>query len=182
MTHSFYSTYISPSLRDEPRQGEGSAMINLDSYEILFLVNAFILQLILIFHFALRKRRFELALRYGWIVYALSIPAAILSIYFLRRGVNWSLWMGGFIYLVWALYGYAVEYVLGIEWRSSLRWSIFVPYVILYLATVMFYWWPIGLIDKPLWYVFAVLFIISTYLNVTSHERPGRLLQNEKSG
>lgn len=145
-------------------------MFGLDNYQILFLLNAFLFQLILVVHFALRKWRFGLAMRYGPIVYALSIPSVALSIFLYNRGVDYSFWLGGFIYFVWALYGFSVEYILRIEWRSSLRWSILVPYVMLYLATVMFYWWPVGFIYKPLWYVCAVLFLVSTGLNVTSHK------------
>jgi hypothetical protein len=151
-------------------------MLSLDNNQVLFVVTAFLFQVILIVHFALRKWRFELAMRYGRIVYALSIPAAILSIILLRSGMDWYHWLGGFIYLVWALFGYNVEYIHGIEWRNSLRWPILVPYVILYLSTVMFYWWPVGFVYKPLWYVYTVLFLISTYLNVTSHKNTGRLL------
>ena len=73
---------------------------------------------------------------------------------------------------MWAVFGYTVEYVKRIRWRNPIRWSVFGPYVFLYLATVMFYWWPLGLISRPLWYVYAVLFIISTTLNVTSHKGP----------
>ena len=146
-------------------------MFGLEIYQSLFLLNAFLFQLILIVHFALRKWQFNLAMRYGQIVYALSLPAVILSTILLRAGKDWSLWLGGFIYLVWAIYGYSVEYFMHIEWRSSVRWPILVPYVILYLATVMFYWWPIALVYKPLWYIYAVLFLVSTYLNVTSHRK-----------
>jgi hypothetical protein len=152
----------------------------MENYQILFLLNAFLVQLILIVHFTLRKWRFNLAMRYGPIVYALSIPSFILSIFLYNRGVGYSFWLGGIVYLVWAWYGFSVEYILRIEWRNSLRWPILVPYVILYLATVMFYWWPLALIYKPLWYVFAVLFLISTYLNVTSHKRSNSVTANEK--
>ena len=145
-------------------------MFDLDLYEILFLTSAFILQLILVTHFALRKWRFGQAMRFGRIVYALGIPYAILSIFLLRNGMQWFFGLGGFIYLAWAIFGYTIEYVKRIEWRNSLRWSILIPFVILYLATVMFYWWPLALIYKPLWYVYTVLFLINTYLNVTSHK------------
>ena len=155
-------------------------MLNLDNDQILFLVNAFLLQLILIIHFNLRRWRFGLALRYGRIVYALSIPSAIVSLFFLRSGKTWVLWLGGFIYLVWAIYGYIVDYVKKIEWRRSLRWSIVVPYAILYLATVMFYWWPLAVVYKPLWYVFTILFIISTYLNASSHNNGSPVLSTRK--
>jgi hypothetical protein len=99
----------------------------------------------------------------------LSVPAAAVSVLLLVGGKAWSLWLGGFIYLAWAIFGYVVEYVLRIQWRSPIRWATFGPYVILYLAAVMFYWWPLGLISRPLWGIYAGLFILSTLLNVMSH-------------
>ena len=147
-------------------------MIGLDNLEALFVVTAFLFQIVLIIHFALRKWSFDIVLKYGWIVYALSVPAVVVSVILLLGGVTWSLWLGGFIYLIWAIYGYTVEYTKGIRWRNPMRWSIGGPYVFLYLATVMFYWWPLGLISRPLWYVYAVLFIVSTVLNATSHKGP----------
>ena len=147
-------------------------MLGLDSLEFLFVVSAFLFQIILNIHFALRKWHFDLAMRVGWIVYALSVPAATVSVLLLLGGKPWSLWLGGFIYLIWATLGYIVEYVKDIQWRNPIRWSIFAPYIFLYLATVMFYWWPLALICRPLWYVYAVLFIISTILNITSHNEP----------
>jgi hypothetical protein len=146
-------------------------MFGLDYLDSLFVISAFLFQIILIIHFALRKWSFDLALRYGPIVYSLSILASAVSIFILSGSKPWPFWLSGFIYLLWAIFGYNVEYVKEIEWRNSLRWPILVPYVILYLATVMFYWWPLALISKPLWYVYAVLFIISTILNVTSHRK-----------
>jgi hypothetical protein len=145
-------------------------MFSTQNLEILFVAWAFLFQTILIVHFALRKWHFDLAMRYGWIVYALSVPAAMLSLICLINGQSWYLWLGGFVYLVWAIYGYTVEYVRRIQWRSPAHWSILGPYVTLYLATVMFYWWPLALIYKPLWYAYAVLFVISTILNITSHQ------------
>ena len=146
-------------------------MFGADILETLFVISAFLFQVILIIHFALRKWRFALAMRYGWIVYLLGFPAAALSLFILLAGKSWYLWLSGFIYLVWAIYGYSVEYVRGIQWRSPINWSVLGPYLILYLATVMFYWWPLALIYKPLWYIYAVLFVTSTILNVTSHQR-----------
>ena len=144
-------------------------MLGLDSLEFLFVVSAFLFQIVLNIHFALRRWHFDLAMRYGWIVYALSVPAATVSLLLLLGGKPWSLWLGGFIYLIWATLGYTVEYVKDIQWRNPIRWSIFAPYIFLYLATVMFYWWPLALISRPLWYMYAVLFVISTILNITSH-------------
>jgi hypothetical protein len=147
-------------------------MFGLDRLEILFVIWAFLFQIILIIHFALRKWRFNTAMRYGPIVYGLGIPAAALSILLLLGGKTWSLWIGGFIYLVWGIYGYSIEYVHKIEWRNPIRWGIFGPYISLYLATIMFYWWPLALFNRPLWFVSAGLFVIATILNATSHKGP----------
>jgi hypothetical protein len=136
----------------------------------LFVVWAFAFQLTLIAHFALRKWAFErYTYRFGWIVYALGVPAALISLILLARGQPWAFWAGGFLYLVWAAFGGWIEYVRQIKWRNPPYWPVLGPYVLLYLATNMFYWWPLGLIGRPLWYAYAVLFCISTGLNVWSH-------------
>jgi hypothetical protein len=145
-------------------------MPEIDSLDILFVIWSFLFQVVLIIHFALRKWLFSrYVVKYGWIVYALALPAGLVSLVLWRAGKAWGLWLGGGIYLVWALFGYIVEYVKKVEWRRAIRWSILGPYVLLYLATVMFYWWPLALISKPLWYVYGILFVIATVLNVTSH-------------
>ncbi|MCL7454317.1 MAG: hypothetical protein M8467_14855 [Anaerolineae bacterium] len=145
-------------------------MSGLDRLDILFVAWAFFFQGVLVVHFAVRKRFFEpYTARFGWIVYALSIPAIAISVVLLLGGKTWSFWLGGFLFLAYAAYGYWVDYVKGIPWRKPLRPSIAFPYVLLYLATVMFYWWPLGLLSRPLWVAFAVLFVVGTILNITSH-------------
>ena len=144
----------------------------LDAQRLLFVVCAFLFQIILIVHFSLRKWRFPLAIRYGSLVYALGLPAAAASGLLLHAGAPWSLWLGGFLYLAWAIFGFTVEYVAKIEWRSPIRWSIFAPYIFLYLSTIMFYWFPLALVWKTLWYGYALLFILSTILNLASHKKP----------
>jgi len=145
-------------------------MTELDNLDKLFVIWAFLFQVSLIAHFAIRKPFFEsYTVKYGWIIYALCIPAVVISIFLLRGGKSWAFWLGGFLFLVYALFGYWVDYVAQIEFRSPLRPSILVPYVVLYLATVMFYWWPLGLLSRPLWFAYAILFVIATILNITSH-------------
>lgn len=147
-----------------------SNLDKLDKLDRLFVLWAFLFQIVLIAHFALRRPFFEgYTLKWGWIVYALCIPAVIISVYLWRGGKSWSFWLGGFLFLVFAAFGYWVDYVTRIPWRNPLQWSILIPYVILYLATVMFYWWPLGLLSRRLWLAYAILFVIATILNVTSH-------------
>jgi hypothetical protein len=108
-------------------------------------------------------------MKFGWIVYALCIPAVVISIFLLRGGKSWSFWLGGFLFLFYAAFGFWVDYVIKIPWRNPIRLSIMFPYVFLYLATVMFYWWPLALLNRRLWFGGAILFVIGTILNVTSH-------------
>jgi len=144
--------------------------VNIDNLDKLFVVWAFLFQIVLIAHFAARKPFFEsYTVKYGWIVYALCIPAAIISILLLRGRKSWSFWLGGFLFVVFAAFGYWVDYVAQIQFRNPLQLSIALPYVFLYLATVMFYWWPLGLLSRPLWFVYTILFVIATILNITSH-------------
>ena len=144
-------------------------MQNLDKFDTLFVIWAFVFQICLIVLFAIRKSNLDLILQYGWVFYLLCIPAVIVSILMLRGGKEWSFWVGGFIFLVWAIFGLIVEYVFRIQWRNPIVWSIFIPYVVLYLGTIMFYWFPVGILSRSFWFVYAVLFALSTYLNITSH-------------
>lgn len=146
-------------------------MSGLTNLETLFVLWAFTFQIVLIIYFGMRKWNFTLAIRVGWIVYALGLLAAALSLIFYQGGIPFSFWIGGFIFLLWGILGYTVEYVLKIQWRDPIRWPIFIPYVILYLATIMFYWWPLGLLNRPLWFVYMLLVVVGFIFNITSHRK-----------
>ena len=145
-------------------------MMKLDSLDKLFVAWAFIFQILLIVHFAVRKTFFEsYTLKYGWIIYALCIPAVVISVILLLGGKSWSFWLGGFLFLLFAVFGYWVDYVAQIQFRSPIKLSVLIPYVFLYLATVMFYWWPLRFLSQPLWFAYGILFVIATILNIRSH-------------
>lgn len=142
----------------------------LDNYDKLFVIWAFTFQIILILHFALRKPFFETyTLKYGWLVYALCIPAVAISMILIRGGKSWHFWVGGFLFLVYAIFGYYIDYVARIQFRNPFQPLIAVPYVIFYLATVMFYWWPLWPISRLLWGAYTVLYVIAMVLNISSH-------------
>jgi len=66
---------------------------------------------VLLVHFAVRKRFFEsYTIKYGWLVYALCIPAVVISILHLMGGKSWSFWLGGFLFLGYAAFGYWIDY------------------------------------------------------------------------
>jgi hypothetical protein len=145
-------------------------MFGLDKLELLFVIWAFLLQIILIIHFFIRRRFFETyTLKYGWLVYAMCFPALLISIILLSGGKPWTLWIGGFLFLIYAIFGYWIDYVKGIQWRKPLRKEIMFPYVTLYLVTIMFYWWPLYPLSLTLWLFYLVLYVIATILNIRSH-------------
>ena len=145
-------------------------MFKADQFDIIFIFWAFFLQLALIFHFTFRKKFFKsYTMKSGFWIYALCIPAAIISLILLINGKTWSFWVGGFLFVIYAAFGYWADYIKKIKWRKPVVLPIFIPYVVLYLSTLMFYWFPLALIDRSLWFYYAVLFVISTILNVTSH-------------
>jgi hypothetical protein len=144
-------------------------MSGLDRLDLLYVGWSFFFHIALIALFAVRKVNLDAILKYGWVFYALSIPAVVVSVLILRGGKPFSFWIAGFVFLVWAIFGYVVEYQMGINWRGELVWPVLVPFVLLYLTTVMFYWWPVGQFSQMLWYLYAAFFAIETYLNVSSH-------------
>jgi hypothetical protein len=135
----------------------------------LYVVTAFTIQLALVAHFALRTWAFDSAVQVGWVVYALAIPVLVVSTVLLRAGQPWYEWAAGYVYALWAAFGYLVDYASPVEWRSPIVWPVFLPYVGMYLAAQMLYWWPLARFDRRLWVAYAALFAISTGLNLASH-------------
>jgi hypothetical protein len=136
----------------------------------VYLVAAGVFQAALVLHFALRTLAFQAYIPgWGWIFYALSLPAFAVSLWLRRAGAPVWLWLGGMVFVVWAIFGFGVEYLAHLDWRSPPVWPIFVPYVLLYLATVMLYWWPAATVSRPAWVALGVLFALGTGLNILSH-------------
>ena len=78
-------------------------MFGLDKLDTLFDIWAFFLHIVLIVHFALREPFFEsYTIKFDWIVYALCVPAVVLSFILLLGGKSWSFWLGGFLFIFWS--------------------------------------------------------------------------------
>lgn len=137
--------------------------------ETLFVATAFTIQMVLTGYFALRTWSLDTALEIGWVVYAMAVPAVLVSVVLARSGAPWSFWLGGPLYAAWTMLGYYVDIADPVEWRSPILPSVFLPYVGLYLAAMMLYWWPLGRIDRRLWFAYAVLFVVGSTLNLASH-------------
>ena len=124
-----------------------------DRWERQFLAASLGQQVVLVIYFALTK----------WHV------AVALSVMLLKARKPWYLWTAGFLFGVWAAFGVVVDIIHPVAWRSPMLPSIFIPYVFLYFASQMFYWWPLLKVHRVSWLIFAALYVLSTFLNVTSH-------------
>ena len=61
-------------------------MFGLDKLDTLYVGWSFFFHMALIALFAVRKVNLEAILKHGWILYALSIPAVVVSVLILRAG------------------------------------------------------------------------------------------------
>jgi hypothetical protein len=130
-------------------------------------------QAVLVLFFAGRRWRPRAAERYGWVAYAFAALGLPLGIWLVAGGQSWRLFTGPLLLALWAALGCAVDLWLRIEWRTPIRWSVFVPYVGLYFWAQMFLWWPLWDLWRLGWAVYAVLFAANTALNLQGHARAG---------
>lgn len=142
----------------------------MDIYDKLYVLSSFIIQVCLVIYFASRKWNFDFSMRWGWTIYALGLPAVLVSLVLIMGGKPWYLWIAGFLYAAWAGFGYYVDIARPIDWRTPPYLPVFLPYILLYLSSLMFYWWPMATIQRPFLLVYAALFVVSTILNITSHK------------
>ena len=136
---------------------------------VLFATFAFVTQCLLIAYFLDRLWRPTLADRFGWVVYAMGVPGALLAFIFIVDGDDRRWWLGPTLFAVWAAYGLAIDVVLKIQWRTPPRWSVFIPFVVLYSAAQVMLWIPLWFVHPVLWAVYGVLFVINTGLNIRGH-------------
>ena len=129
-----------------------------DRWERRFIAASLGQQVVLVIYFALTKWHVAGATPVGWLVYGMGIPAVALSVMLLKARKPWYLWTAGFLFAVWAAFGVVVDIIHPVAWRSPMLPSIFMPYVLLYFASQMFYWWPLLKVDRVSWCIFAALY------------------------
>jgi len=146
-------------------------MNNSELVETFYVAFAFLVQALLIFNFTARNWKPEIERGYGWIIYALGAPSVILGALMYVNDQPWIFVVPPLLYFIWAIFGYFVDLWRPIAWRNPPRWSIFVPYVGLFAASLILFWvsmWYVGLIY---WIAFGVMYAAETILNIYSHRR-----------
>ena len=151
-------------------------MLEQNIYDSMFVAFALISQVLFIFNFAAFKWKPRLQQQWGWIVYAAALIALPLGILFWITGQAWYFWLAFALYTIWAILGYIVDILRPINWRVPILWKVFLPYLILYLASQFAFWIPLWFIWVGYWIIYAVLYAINTALNVSTHFRPGKMI------
>ena len=126
-------------------------------------------QALLVAFFAARRWSPRVAKRFGWVTYAFGALGFPLVGWLLVGGQSWRLYVGPLLLAFWAAFGASVDLWRRVEWRTPIRWKVFIPYVALYFWAQMFLWWPLWDVQRSLWVCFLVLFIANTVLNLSEH-------------
>jgi len=141
--------------------------------ELFFFILGLVNNVFLIFIFVIRKNRFVILQRIGWVYLLLAIPAAygIFLVVQEQKSVRYGILLG--IFLAFLLIEWLYDYVFKINFRENWRknWKWLVPYLGLYYA--MNY----GFVVMPwktslTWGLIMLgLFIIQIIVNLRSHPK-----------
>jgi phosphatidylserine synthase len=89
----------------------------------------------------------------GYVMIGLAAPAGLALIAFVRTRAEWQLWIGPAVYLAFIALMIAVDYVSPVEFRSPARYSILVPYLVLFFGSILLMGIPMFRINRGLWMV-----------------------------
>lgn len=138
----------------------------------VFVVFALATQMLLVAFFAAHLWRPTLEMGLGRFVYATGIVALLLALGMALDGRAWYLVFASVLYAVWTAFGAMVDAVRPISWRRPARWSILVPYTVLFIASLFALWIPLWYVDIAYWLAFGALYGIHTALNLYGHVLP----------
>ena len=102
----------------------------------------------------------------GYGMMALTIPAVIAMVAFIRAGASWQQWIGLAVFLVFLALMIAVETIWPVEFRSPPRYEILVPYLVLFFGSILLMGLPLFRMDRRLWLVTVAttVLLLSTML------------------
>lgn len=89
----------------------------------------------------------------GQVMIALAVPAAIALLAFVRARAGWRDWIGPAVYLAFVALEVVVDYVWPVEFRSPMRYSILVPYLLLFFGAILLMGLPMFRLNRRLWLV-----------------------------
>jgi hypothetical protein len=89
----------------------------------------------------------------GYVMIALAVPATLAIVAFGRARAGWRQWGGPAVYLAFVALMVVVDYVWPVEFRYPMRYSILVPYLLLFFGAILLMGLPMFRMDRRLWLV-----------------------------
>jgi hypothetical protein len=96
----------------------------------------------------------------GYGVIALAVPAALALVAFVRARAGWRQWVGPVVYLAFVALSVVVDHVWPVEFRSPMRYSILVPYLLLFFGAILLMGLPMFRLNRRLWLVTAATTVL----------------------
>ena len=104
------------------------------------------------------KREINHLLGYG--IVALSVPAILAIVAFVRSRAGWRQWIGPAAFLAFIILMIVVEYIWRVEFRSPMRYDILVPYLVLFFGSILLMGLPMFRMNRRLWLVTVVTTVL----------------------
>ena len=96
----------------------------------------------------------------GHVIIALALPAGFALIAFVRARAGWRQWIGPAVYLAFVAMELVVDYIWPVEFRSPMRTSILVPYLVLFFGAILLMGLPMFRLNRRLWLVTVVTTVL----------------------
>jgi hypothetical protein len=89
----------------------------------------------------------------GFFILALAVPAVVGLVAFLRTKAGLLNVIGPAVFLAFVALMTVVDYVRPVEFRSPMRGSILVPYLLLFFGSILLMGLPMFRLNRQLWLV-----------------------------
>jgi len=89
----------------------------------------------------------------GRVIIALAIPTMAALFAFVRAGAGWLQRIGPIVFLAFVAFMITVDYAWPVEFRSPVRPSILVPYLVLFFGAIFLMGFPMFRMNRGLWLV-----------------------------
>ena len=89
----------------------------------------------------------------GRIIMILAIPAMAALFAFVHAGTGWLHRIGPIVFLAFVAFMTTVDYACPVEFRSPMRASILIPYLVLFFGAIFMMGFPMFRMNRTLWLV-----------------------------
>jgi hypothetical protein len=89
----------------------------------------------------------------GYAMIVLVIPSTVALVAFMRAGTGWLQRAGPVVFLAFIVLMVVVDYAWPVEFRSPKRFTILVPYLVLFFGAILLMGLPMFRMNRHLWLV-----------------------------